>query len=794
MAKTVSIRRALLASVTLLALAPMLTAVFVSIGMFHHDTSNRIRLENMRVAQTVSSAVELFLSRPVLMLKHIQEDLEHYAAAGSGSLDELMQSTLSTDPLFESVLFIDAAGRLAGAAGLDAAAMKKDRQKQNYADSELFLKVTKGNRLSWSEPFVSLRSGESVASVGMPWKGGMIVGTMNLSYLCRLVEPTRTSLNAYAFIVTPAGRLLAHPDRAMAGEKESFISLPQITAGFQGTGGTYEFDLAGRKVIGTVLPFRHNDWVIVSVNDKKLSFATLYKLEGLLALLAVAVLGGSLFIAYRRVDRITAPVRELSALSRRLANGEDIADAGTFSAYSEIHDLYENFQKMSAAVNQREQTLQERNEELALTEEELRNQVDEYWRTYDDLSAEKLKLDSILASMGEGLSIQDRSNRVVLQNDAHRKLIGDAVGKYCYEAYNHGSSICTECPLRLAIEDGGSHVRLRHANSGDKELLIEITASALRNAKGEIVGGIEVVRDVTSRMKADEEIRRLNQELEERVRERTAELESANRELESFSYSVSHDLRAPLRHINSFSQILENDYSAGLDKEGRFYLSRIIAGCGKMGLLIDDLLELAQVSRRELRTSRVNLSRIVKNITVSLAEREPERSASFLIEDGLEVFGDERLLEVMLNNLVGNAWKYTAQKPEAAIEFGCKNIDARLVYFVRDNGAGFDKKYADKLFAPFQRLHGAEFEGTGIGLAIAQRVIHRHGGIIWADAVEGSGATFYFTLGKKKEAAQGGMSRRELPGSSITGGIPGRVPGAVGTGNESAAKAIIRAE
>ena len=759
MGQMVSIRKALLSSVILLTLLPMLTAVALSVVMFHLDTSKRIRLENKRVAQTVATAVELFLSRPVILLQHIRDDVEHYATSrhaggGFGTLDTIMQSTMAIDPLFESVLLIDAAGRPAGAAGPEAMPSENVVKKQNFLDSELFKKVTTDKRIVWSEPFVSLRSGESVVSIGMPWKGGMIVGTMNLSYLCKMVEPTRTSLNAYAFIVSPEGRLLAHPDRALVGEKEAFISIPQITSGLHGTSGTYAFTLTGRKVIGTVLPFDHNDWVIVSVHDKEQSFAALYRLERLLALLAVAVLAAALFFAYRRVAKITAPVRAMSHASRKLAGGEIVPASGTFSAYSEIHELYENFQKMSAAVSQREQALQERNEELALTEKELRNQVAAYWRTNDELVAEKVKLESILASMGEGLSIQDRNYRVVLQNDAHRKLVGNAVGKYCYEAYNHNSAVCKDCPLRLAMEDGGDHVRVRHVAIGGKEFFFEITASPLRNAQEEVVGGIEVVRDVTSRVKADQEIRRLNEELDDRVRERTAELEMVNRELESFSYSVSHDLRAPLRHISSFSQILENDYAAGLDSEGRHYLSRIIAGCSKMELLIDDLLGLARVTRRELRMTRVNLSRIVNTIAVSLREREPERRASFRVEDDLEAYGDERLLEVLLSNLVGNAWKYAAQKPETVVEFGCLTLDARPVYFIRDNGAGFDMNYADKLFAPFQRLHGTEFDGTGIGLAIAQRVVHRHGGRIWAEAVEGEGATFYFTLGREEARLQ----------------------------------------
>lgn len=753
MKKTVSIRKALLSSITLLTLVPMLTAVVISVVIFHLDITKRIRSENLRVAQTVSMAVDLFLARPIVLLKQVRDEVDEDVDAGFSSLTRIANDTLDTDPLFESVHFVGSSGALIGSAG-PAESEEFPHKRQNFSENELFTRVKKSGGLEWSTPFVSLKTGESVISVALPWRGGMIVGTMNLSYLCKLVEPTRTAMNAYAFIVSPAGRLIAHPDRALVGEKEAFISIPQITAGFQGTSGTYAFTLGGRKVIGTVLPFSQNDWVIVSVHDKEQSFATLYRLEGLLLLLAFAVLGGALFVAYRRVDRITTPVQELSASSRRLAAGEKVVESSSFSAFSEIHDLYDNFQKMAAAVNQREKDLQERNEELAVTEEELRHQVDEYWRTYEELVAEKVKLESILACMGEGLSIQNLQMEVVLQNVAHKKMYGDVVGKLCYNSFDHGEDVCADCPVKAACVDGQVHVMLRKVKRGEETHYLEITASPLRSPAGEITGGIEIVRDVTERVKAEQEIRRLNHELEERVIERTAELEIANQELESFSYSVSHDLRAPLRHISSFSSILESDYGTKLDNDGKYYLSRIIAGCAKMGLLIDDLLELSQVTRRELRTVRLDLSRIVNSVAASLQEREPERHVVFRIEDGLDAYGDVRLLEVMLTNLIGNAWKYTALKPEALIEFGCKNIAARPVYFVRDNGAGFDNSYADKLFTPFQRLHGAEFEGTGIGLAIVQRIVHRHGGKIWADAVEGEGATFYFTLGHKDVRAQ----------------------------------------
>lgn len=746
MNKPMRIRKALIASVSFFTLVPMLIAMVVSVVLFHLETSSRIRQENLKVAQTVATAVDLFLSRPVVMLKHVRDVVNGSVSFEEKKLQSLVDRVLEDDPLFESILLLDSKGNYIGMVGPEASQSDSQAHKLNYSSSELFKKVKQSGRVAWSEPFVSLKTGESVISVALPWEGGMIAGTMNLSYLCKLVEPTRTASNAYAFIVSPAGRLIAHPDRALVGEKEAFISLPQITAGFQGTSGTYSFKLGERKVIGSVLPFSQNDWVIVSVHDKKLTFAPLMEMERLLAVLALFVLAGALALVYFKIGKITAPLLALTESSRQLAAGEEVQEKIEFSAYLEIHDLYDNFQTMATAVRAREQDLQERNEDLARTEEELRNQVDEYLRIHDELLGEKKKLESVLASMGEGLSIQDRSLKVILQNNAHREMLGDFTDKSCFEMFDHSDTPCDNCPVQAAFRDGLTHTVLRQIVKEDGIRYYEVTASPLKDAFGEVVGGIEIVRDVTGRILSEKEIRRLNQELEERVIQRTSELELANRELESFSYSVSHDLRAPLRHISSFSSILSSEHAGQLDGEGHHLLGRIIAGCEKMGRLIDDLLELSYVSRHELKNENVNLTRIARRIATNLSEHAPERKVRFEIAEDLATYGDERLLEVVLGNLFDNAWKYTSRKEEGLIQFGIQRLAARSVFFVRDNGAGFDKSYANKLFVPFSRLHGQEFEGTGIGLAIVQRVINRHGGKIWADSVEGEGTTFFFTL------------------------------------------------
>ena len=254
--------------------------------------------------------------------------------------------------------------------------------------------------------------------------------------------------------------------------------------------------------------------------------------------------------------------------------------------------------------------------------------------------------------------------------------------------------------------------------------------------------------DVTERKLAELEVSRLNAELEQRVRQRTLELEASNRELEAFAYSVSHDLRAPLRGIDGWSLALLEDYSSSLDGSGRQYLNRVRAETQRMGTLIDDLLQLSRVSRGEMKLDQVDITGLANLIVVRLRDAQPERSIEFTIEPGLVAFGDARLLEIALTNLLGNAVKFTGTQNPALIEFGKIEKEGEMAFYVRDNGAGFDMAYAGNLFGAFQRLHKVtEFPGTGIGLATVQRIVRRHGGRVWADARVNRGATFCFTLG-----------------------------------------------
>lgn len=255
--------------------------------------------------------------------------------------------------------------------------------------------------------------------------------------------------------------------------------------------------------------------------------------------------------------------------------------------------------------------------------------------------------------------------------------------------------------------------------------------------------------DITASKQLLEKNLRLNLELEQRVTERTAELKVSYQEMESFAYSVSHDLRAPLRSIDGFSLAILEDYGESLDEKGKDYLRRVRTATQKMGLLIDDILKLSRINRCELTRETLNLSELARIIAEELQSTEPERKVDIVIATGLITQGDGGLIKVALNNLLGNAWKFTSSHAEASIEFGSRKVEGETAYFVRDNGVGFDPQYKDKLFVTFQRLHTEqEYPGTGVGLSLVQHIIHRHGGKVWAEGALERGATFWFTVGR----------------------------------------------
>ena len=358
---------------------------------------------------------------------------------------------------------------------------------------------------------------------------------------------------------------------------------------------------------------------------------------------------------------------------------------------------------------------------------------------------------SLLTASSDGVWIH-RDARLEYVNYALVRMLGydradEIIGRQVYEMMHPGErEVLRERAEWVASTRRATPivqtVMLRRDGSS---LEVETTAASFR--QNEATWIISIVRDITQRKRVEAELKRLNAELELRVARRTAELEQANRELEAFSYSVSHDLRGPLRAITGFGAILMTEGGDKLDPKMQGYLQRTQAAAERMGMLIDDLLALSRISRHEMKRQPVDLSSLAGKVAESLIQAHPARKVQLSVAPGMKVQGDPGLIRILLENLIGNAWKFTSHTEAAVIEVGATENEGRWSYSVRDNGAGFDMRYAGKLFGAFQRLHSqSEFEGTGIGLSIVQRIVDRHGGMVWAEGKVHAGATFHFTL------------------------------------------------
>jgi PAS domain S-box-containing protein len=375
------------------------------------------------------------------------------------------------------------------------------------------------------------------------------------------------------------------------------------------------------------------------------------------------------------------------------------------------------------------------------------------------LEAQSRMFKLVLDSMGEGLIAADRDGHFLIWNDSAKKLMGRDASDLPTEQWTPHYQVflsdgITPCPpdrLPLVRALRGESVQMemmvQHPGRADG-VFLEVTARPLKDSQDDSGGGVAVLRDITERKAAEQQVRELNQTLEARVIERTAELKAANRELEAFTYSVSHDLRAPLRHISGFTRIMVEKFGPSLPAEARQHLQLIEQGSTGMGQLVDELLKLARLGRQAVEVKVTELSSLVEDVVTLLAPEAKGRQVEWKIQALPFVKCDPILIRQVFQNLISNALKYSRPRSPALIEIGQTKKEGENVIFVKDNGVGFEMKYADKLFGVFQRLHLAEeFEGTGIGLATVERIVKKHGGRVWVEAELDRGATFYFTLG-----------------------------------------------
>jgi PAS domain S-box-containing protein len=365
------------------------------------------------------------------------------------------------------------------------------------------------------------------------------------------------------------------------------------------------------------------------------------------------------------------------------------------------------------------------------------------------LQAERTRFRAMFEQAAVGMAQVSLDGRWVAVNQRLADIVGrtrEQMLGMSFQEITHRDDLGRDLDLARRVVAGelpAYEMEKRYLRKDGSSVWVNLTAALVRRDDGSPDYFISVVQDISARVAAEAELRRLNAELEERVEQRTEALSAVNAELETFSYSVSHDLRAPLRSIDGFSQALVEDVGDKLDAEARDHLRRIRRATARMAELIDDLLQLSRLSRVDLRRDRVDASGLARTILDELRQREPGRKVDVQVQPGLVVAADPKLVRILFENLLGNAWKFTRRSAHPRIEV--LSSDGELG--VRDNGAGFDMAYADQLFKPFHRLHRSDqFEGSGIGLATVRRIVHRHGGHIRAESEPGRGATFWFTL------------------------------------------------
>ena len=421
------------------------------------------------------------------------------------------------------------------------------------------------------------------------------------------------------------------------------------------------------------------------------------------------------------------------------------------ASFVESHDINSEKQERLTLDIPNKNTGEE-NEILTLANH-LNKMQDKVNASYSKVKTSEEKYRRLVELAQEGIWSIDEKGLTTFVNPSMANMLGYSVeemfGKHLFDFMDEqGKEIAKKNMDRRRSGIYETH-EFEFLRKDGQRIYATLATAPIFDSDGNYTGATAGVMDITARIKAEKRLLLDQQLLEDTVRERTRALEVSNKELEAFSYSVAHDLRTPLRSITSFSQILKEEEFDNISVEGKVNLERIIRAGKSMSRLIDELLELSRISRTEIIYNKINLSQLVKAILNNLMAESPDRNCKIIIADNINTRADKTLVEILLLNLIHNAWKFTKDKEVSLIEFGETDIDGEPAFFIKDNGVGFDMKYKNKLFDAFQRLHGTDYSGNGIGLATVKRILNRHSGKIWAEAKENAGATFYFTIPDK---------------------------------------------
>ncbi len=712
--RTFSLKRILIFSFTLLGALPVLVMGFVSVKFIGADISREVRAKNLLISQSLSAEVQSFLSQGLSMLRLVEDAVVDRRLMRSEEVSAYLDSILQRNLQFEAIVLLDASGTVRHMSPIDENVLGT-----NLSGQPFFGRVNRERQPYWSTTFISLHTGKPTLVLAIPTKDGVIVGYLNLAALNVVTNRVRAEGLATALIIDREGTIIAHPDPRKVAERENLGHLPFANPRRGGQEGNVSYADDGVEYLASLSFVPQTEWTVVVAVPAHEALALVTRVRMLFGAGSLVVVLMAVAIAFLTLRKVSVPLVQLVRDARKIAEG-DYGFQKRPAGLREIDELVDDFHMMAEAVESREKRLKESNETL----------------------------DAFFNAVHESMVFIDPQGTVLLSNRVGSERLGadvkDFVGTSLYDHFPAEVRASRRAQYETVVTTK-KPVYFQDARAGR---FFEQRCFPVLNMKGEVRGVAIFAYDITARKQAEEENKRLNTELEQRVRDRTIELEAANKELEAFAYSVSHDLRAPLRAMEGFSSALLSDYRERMDEQGIHYLERIGGASRRMGQLINDLLNLSRISRQELTRKAVDLAALAQEIGQELQSQDRNRLVRLLVAPNLTAWGDARLLRIVFVNLLNNAWKFTGRNEETRIEVGAAvNESGETVYYVKDNGVGFDMAYADKLFAPFQRLHGVnEFPGTGIGLATVQRIVARHGGRVWAEAKVGEGATVHFVL------------------------------------------------
>ncbi len=721
--KSLALAQVLQRLVLLRLFLPLVALSVIAIGGVGYSGGQTLESQQHQRAQFTARIVDHFLDQAARTLDAVARVAE---VSPPEDLATFMQGTWEAYGYFDTLYYLDAGSKITLLSPSDPRYLGLDMSSLSY-----FQQTGEKQNLIISRPFVSVRTGNpTVYLVRQLDRGGQMVGELSLGSLQDEITYSRDAPDQdVTFIMDQSGMLLAHPSFNLVKQRTNQSYLEIFHRGQDGD-TTLVYEYAGTMVLGSAIQVERAGWVVVDQVPLSVSITPYVWALGLTLLTSLVIwLVLTWGLRKQLQQHVAIPLVQFSQGIGALANGDfsrGKALAAIPSAFAELIALAADFQQMSDALQARQIALQE--------------------------SEERFRVVFERSTIGKSLTTPD--GKLLKINHAFGDMLGYSIGELQdlnFAALTHPDDFkeSQESILCLLTNEQNSYrFQKRYIHKNGTIVWTDVSTTLLKDEKGTPLYFITSISDITERKQAEAEIRKLNQELEQRVINRTAQLEAANKELEAFAYSVSHDLRAPLRHIDGYLELLQKRIDGTLDERSRHYMETISDSARHMGQLIDDLLAFSRMGRQEMSKTQVDLVALVRDIIQELAPEAQGRNIHWNVAVLPTVSGDRAMLRLVLVNLLSNALKFTQPRQEAEIEVGCiLDLDAEVEIFVRDNGVGFEMDYADKLFGVFQRLHRQEeFEGTGIGLANVRRIINRHGGRVWAEGKVDQGATFYFSL------------------------------------------------